>query len=36
MFAPEFMKCLTAFGRTKANAPQPWIELSELSVSPRR
>jgi hypothetical protein len=36
MFAPEFMKCLTAFGRTKANSPQPWIELSELAVSPRR
>ncbi|NML05700.1 patatin-like phospholipase family protein [Sphingomonas sp. G-3-2-10] len=36
MFAPEFMKCLTRLGRMKANGPQPWIELSNLSLRPRR
>lgn len=36
MFAPEFMTCLTALGRRKANAPQPWIELSNLSIRQRR
>jgi hypothetical protein len=36
MFAPEFMKCLTRLGRTKANGPHPWIELSNLSLRPRR
>lgn len=36
MFAPDFMKCLTKLGRDKANAPQPWIELSNLSLRPRR
>ncbi|MDF7776813.1 patatin-like phospholipase family protein [Sphingomonas sp. AOB5] len=36
MFSPEFMRCLTKLGRTKANSPAPWIELSNLSLRPRR
>jgi hypothetical protein len=35
MFSPPFMRCLTAFGRTKANAPAPWIDLSNLPLPDR-
>jgi hypothetical protein len=34
MFSPGFMQCLTRFGRTKADAASPWIDLSNLPVRP--
>jgi predicted acylesterase/phospholipase RssA len=36
MFAPEFMACLTRYGRARAAAAQPWIALSELPLPPDR
>lgn len=36
MFSPGFMACLTQYGRTKANSPTPWIDLSPLKLKEDR
>ena len=32
MFDPTFMQCLTALGRTRAQASEPWIDLSPIAA----